>query len=223
MTRNKFHAEDPHIRQNSTKFSCHWWPGAWNLCSPAVRVALWNKLLISCDKKCNVFFCQYQITPCSCRRAVISRLQGAIGWVILHFHGEKDVISATCIEEVQTVASVAWCVNICNYWTILIYNEDILFGDGTISFFIRNFIIVDFVILRRRLILYRYSYFASWWDPHCSRCSVRVIRCWKIWKASFLFSITVTVSFGCVLVIRVVTHHLLFRGEHESRCTCLTC
>ena len=65
------------------------------------------------------------------------------------------MISVTYIEEVETVASVALCVNICNYWTILIYNEEILFGDGTISFFIRNFIIVDFVILRRWLILYR--------------------------------------------------------------------
>lgn len=59
------------------------------------------------------------------------------------------MISATYIEEVETVASVALYVNICNYWTILIYNEEILFGDGTILFFIRNFIIVDFVILRR--------------------------------------------------------------------------
>ena len=55
-------------------------------------------------------------------------------------------MSATYIEEVETVAL---CVNVCNYWTILIYNEEILFGDGTISFFIRNFIIVDFVVLRR--------------------------------------------------------------------------
>ena len=59
------------------------------------------------------------------------------------------MVSVSYIGYVETVASVASCVNICNYWTILIYNEEILFGDGTISFFIRNFIIVDFVILRR--------------------------------------------------------------------------